>query len=89
SKLVTGEETVQRDQYEYRVITRQLYGYEKTTKKSPPSISAAELNKYGREGWELCGIINGNYVAGHYSLPVPDPQLVFKRLKSKARIQSN
>ncbi|CAF4152120.1 unnamed protein product [Adineta steineri] len=89
SKLVTGEETVQRDPYEYRIITRNLYGYNKTTKKSPPPINAAELNKYGREGWELCGIINGNYVRDLHLLQMPDAQLIFKRLKPKARIQSN
>ncbi|CAF1034359.1 unnamed protein product [Adineta steineri] len=88
STLVNGTETVQRDQYEYRIVTRQLYGTVKVTKKSPPSIDETELNKYGRAGWELCGFINADFIVNRFE-PFLDVQMVFKRLKAKARIQSN
>ncbi|CAF1044928.1 unnamed protein product [Adineta steineri] len=87
SKLVTGKEIVQRE-YEYRIVTRQLYGIIERTGKDSSPINEGELNKYGQEGWELCGLINANFLPGLWSTRIPDVQMVFKRFKAKARSQS-
>jgi len=45
------------------------WGYAEITRKSNP-VSLAELNKWGRDGWELCD----HYTSVVYEVqPQPDP----------------
>ncbi|UJR11192.1 hypothetical protein I4U23_015373 [Adineta vaga] len=85
TKLGNSKETAQRE-FEYRIITRQLYGTNDMTGKDPSPISEGELNKYGREGWQLCGLINANFVPGLWSTRIPEVQMIFKRFKLKSRV---
>jgi hypothetical protein len=78
---------VQRE-YEYRIVTRQLYGTNERTGKDPSPISEGELNKYGQEGWQLCGLTNANWQPGPMSHRLPEVQLIFKRPKLIKRTQS-
>ncbi|CAF1132519.1 unnamed protein product [Adineta ricciae] len=86
-KLGTGKETAYRE-FEYRIITRQLYGKNERTGKEAQGISEGELNKYGQDGWQLCGLINANFIPGLWSTRIPDVQMIFRRLKIKSRVQA-
>ena len=69
-------------EFEYRVINRLLYGPDKTKRTQPPPISEEEFNKYGRDGWELCGIVYADLKRTLGTYRIRDGQLLFKRLKS-------
>ena len=74
--------------YEYLIVSRRLYGPDETTGKEPPSIGESDLNKYGQEGWELCGLINAEWKPGVMDHLIPNAQLIFKRPKLIKRVPS-
>ncbi len=81
--LVIAAAVVAHPEFEYRIVNRCSAANGQDAKKKQPSpITEVELNKYGQEGWQLCGILacyNNKMFSGY---KLSDGLLFFRRLKS-------
>jgi len=87
--LVVTAVEVAHPEYEYHIVNRCLSDNGQLVKTRPPPVTEEKLNKYGKNGWQLCGIATCHHRdVPHLGYVIPDGQLFFRRLKSAKQTPS-